>query len=104
MWRQICHVEKFQISMHDRCGEIQIFSTYGVISDFSSWQMWRNLKFLHIWLVCDVENVKFKLFCCKIGIIAIYALLSRNLFGRDLRTFMWGKTEPKKCQSVKSNL
>ena len=22
MWRKICHVEKFQIYMHDRCGEI----------------------------------------------------------------------------------
>ena len=22
MWRKICHVEKFQIYMHDKCGEI----------------------------------------------------------------------------------
>ena len=27
MWRKICHVEKFQIYMHDRCGEIWNFST-----------------------------------------------------------------------------
>ena len=46
--------------------------------------MWTNLKFLHIWHVCDVENastcVKFMLFCCKIGFVAIYALISQNLF------------------------
>ena len=69
------------------------------ISDFYAWQMWRNLKFLHIWHVCDVENVstcvQFMLFCYKIGFVAIYALLSRNLFCRDLRTFVWRKIEPK---------
>ena len=46
--------------------------------------MWTNLKFLHIWHVCDVENasicVKFMLFCCKIGYVAIYALLSQISF------------------------
>ena len=46
--------------------------------------MWRNLKYLHIWHVCDVENastcVKFMLFCCKIGFVAIYALLSQISF------------------------
>ena len=57
--------------------------------------MWRNLKFLQQWHVCDVEIVKFMLFCCKIGFIAIYALLSRNLFCRNLRTFVWRKIEPK---------
>ena len=61
--------------------------------------MWRNLKFLNIWHVHNVENVstyvQFMLFCCIIGFVAIYALLSRNLFCRDLRTFMWRKIEPK---------
>ena len=65
------HVKKFQ---HD---------TIGVISDFSTWH------------VCDVENVstcvQFMLFCCKIGFVAIYGLLSRNL----LCTFVWRKIEPK---------
>ena len=46
--------------------------------------MWTNRKFLHIWHVCDVENastcVKFMLFCCKIGFVAIYALLSQICF------------------------
>ena len=80
MWRKICPVEKFQIY------------TY-------AWQMWRNLKFLHIWHVCDVENVstyvQFMLFSCKIDFVTIYALLSENLFCRDLRTFVWRKIEPK---------
>ena len=84
MWRKICHVEKFQISMRGKCGEIWNFSTCGVISNFAIWKMWRNLKFLHIWHVCDVENastcVKFMLFCCKIGFVAIYALLSQISF------------------------
>ena len=62
---KIGHVEKFQISIHDRCGEIWNFSTCRGISDFShnrcgeiwifaefggiskfyTWQMLRNLKF-----------------------------------------------------------
>ena len=59
---KICHVEKFQISMHDRCGEFWNFSTCGVISHLSTWQMWRNLNFLHMWsnfrflLMTDVEK------------------------------------------------
>ena len=61
--------------------------------------MCRNQKFLHIWHVSDVENVstyvQFMLFCCKIDFVTIYALLSENLFCRDLRTFVWRKIEPK---------
>ena len=61
--------------------------------------MWRNLKFLHIWHVYDVENVltyvHVTLFCLKIGFVVIYAVLSQNLFCRDLRTFVWRKIEPK---------
>ena len=59
-WRKNCHVEKFQLSMYDNCGEIENFSTCGEISDVSTWQMWRNLNFLHMWsnfrflLVTDV--------------------------------------------------
>ena len=33
-WRKICHVEKFQCFIHDRCGEIWNFTTCGVISHF----------------------------------------------------------------------
>ena len=35
------------------------------------------------------------LFCYKICFVAIYAVLSRNLFCRDLRPFVWRKIEPK---------
>ena len=57
-----CHVEKFQISMHDKCGDFWNFSTCRVISNLSTWQMWRNLNFLHMWsnfrflLMTEVEN------------------------------------------------
>ena len=86
-----------QISPHDRCGEIWNFSPCWVISNFSTWQMWRNLKFLHIWHVYDVENVltyvHVMLFCLKI--VVIYTVLSLNLFCRDLRIFVWRKIVPK---------
>ena len=47
------------------------------ILNFSTSQMWRNLKFLYLWHVCDVENVVswFTLFCRKICFVAIHALL-----------------------------
>ena len=35
-WRKNCHVEKFQLSMYDNCGEIENFSTCGEISDVST--------------------------------------------------------------------
>ena len=84
LWWKICHAEKFQIYMHERCGKIWNFSTCGVISNFSTWQMWRNLKFLHSWHVYDVENV-FKcvhvmLFCWKIGFVVIYAVCREICF------------------------
>ena len=84
MWRKVCHVEKFQIYMHERCGEIWNFSTCKVISNLYTWQMWRHLKFLHTWNVYDVENV-FKcvhvmLFCWKIGFVVIYAVFCEICF------------------------
>ena len=33
----------------------------------------------------------FMLFCCEICFVAIYAVLPRNLFCRDLRVFVWRK-------------
>ena len=116
MWRKICHVEKFQIYMHDRCGEIWNFSTFGVISNFSTWQMWRNLTFLHMlsnfkfFHMTDVEKSEVSphlasVWCeeclniCERYVLLLknwfYAVLSRNLFCRDLRTFVWRKIEPK---------
>ena len=47
MWRKICHVEKFQFYIHDKCGEIWNFSTSVV---------WRNFRLLHM---IDVENCTF---------------------------------------------
>ena len=68
------------------CGEIWYFSTWGVFSNIAIWKMWINLKFLHIWHMCDEENgstcVKFMLFCCKIGFVAIYTLLSQIFLSR----------------------
>ena len=57
IWREICHVEKFQISKCDRYGEIWSFSTYGEISNISTSQMWTNLKFLHLLHVCAMHTV-----------------------------------------------
>ena len=97
---KICHVEKFQISQHDRCGEIQNFSTSVICV------MWRYIKFLHICHVCDVwRNPKFLhichlfcvVFCNKIRLFTIYAVLSQNLLCRDLRAFAWRKIEPTNC-------
>ena len=43
----------------------------------------------------DISLLQIMLFCCKICFVAIYAVLSRNLFCRDLRAFVWRKVEPK---------
>ena len=94
MWRKICHVEKFQISMRDKCGEIWNLSICGVISHFAIWKMWRNLKIFHIWHVCEEEDVstcvKFMLFCCKLGFVAIYSLC-RNFFVAICTLLYWDK-------------
>ena len=61
--------------------------------------MWRNLNFLHIWHVCDVENVStYVQLCCFVAKsvnFAIYTVLSQNLFCRDLRAFAWRKIDQK---------
>ena len=73
--------------------------------------MWRNFRCLHmtdveksenlhIWHVCDVENVtiytKFMLFSWKNQFCQNLRTLSRNPFCRNLRTFVWRKIYPKK--------
>ena len=98
------HVEIFQISMRDKCEKIWNLSTFGVIQHFAIWKMCRNLKFLNIWHVCDEENastcVKFMLLCCKIGFVAIYALLLQIFVSRFTRlcvdkkltkNYVWGE-------------
>ena len=58
---KIGHVEKFQISIHNRCGEIRNFARFGGISKFYTWQMWRNLKFI-LFLVVKSVLWQFTLF------------------------------------------
>ena len=43
------------------------------------------------------------LFCCKITFATIYALLSRNIFCRDLRTFVWRKNYQKNACMWRKN-
>ena len=43
----------------------------------------------------DISLLQIMLFCCKICFVAIYAVLSRNLFCCYLRAFVWRKIEPK---------
>ena len=70
------------IISQDICGE-----KWGEISDFYVWQIWRNLKLLHMW-----SNVKFLhmtdvekcVWCGK----HLYAVLLTNLFCCDLCCFV----------------
>ena len=59
-------------------------------------EMWRNLScgemFPHDRLL---HMNKLTFFSCKICFVTIYAVLSQNLFCRDLRAFVWRKVEPK---------
>lgn len=75
MWRKICHWEKFQFYIHDKCGEI--------LNLFTS-VMWRYFRFLHMtdvgnseitphvekfqissehWCFCDLRYFVAHLFC-----------------------------------------
>ena len=82
MWRNlkffhICHVEKFQIAPHDRCGEILNLSTSVMWEILKLLQMWRNFKFLqNTDVFCDLRYFVAHLFC------------------RDLRAFVWRKFSP----------
>ena len=106
---KIGHVKKFQISIHDRCGEIWNFSTwrgisvflhnrcgkmwifakFGEISHFSTGQMWRNLKFIQFFVIKSVLRC-----FCEIRFGAIYALLrgeklsQKNWIGGEKMTNM----------------
>ena len=85
---------------HGRCPWRKNLSC-GEISNSCTWQMWRSLKFIPMWInfkflrMTDVEKseisfnmctingilLHFKLFCCKICVfLAIYAVLSQNWF------------------------
>ena len=60
---KICQVEKFQIFIHDRCGDIWNLSTCHLeICQISQLlHMWRNFKFLHT----QHNYLQFTLFCRK---------------------------------------
>ena len=74
MWRNLTvfqHVESFQISPHDSCGEIWRFSTSGMC------MMWRMSLHMYM-LCCFVEKLVlswFTLFVREICFVVIYALL-----------------------------
>ena len=69
------------------------------MTNFSTWQMWWNLTFIHICHVRHAENVsmshtiyavlfQFMSFSYKIIVVWIYAVLLRNMFCRGLRYFV----------------
>ena len=105
MWRKNCHVEKFQIFMHDRCVEIWNFSACeefkkflhianvekSQISPHLACVMWRMSSQMYNLCCIVVKSVlsRFTLFCCKISIVAIYALLYGENFNQKLH--MWRK-------------
>ena len=60
----ICHVEKSEFSPHGRCREI---------SDFSTWQIWRNLSFLHMTNV-EIFQISPHLWCGEILIVSTWWL------------------------------
>ena len=100
-----CHVEKFQIFMHDRCVEIWNFSACeefkkilhianvekSQISPHLTCVMWRMSSQMYNLCCIVVKSVlsRFTLFCCKISIVAIYALLYGENFNQKLH--MWRK-------------
>ena len=84
----------------------------GEISNFCTWRMRRNLKFLHMWInftfhhMTDVEKseisfnmctiygilLHFKLFCCKICVFFCdLRCFVAKLVCCDLRAFVWRK-------------
>ena len=92
------------------CGEFSAFRVWRLQWNQDFLYMWRNFRclpmtdvekseILHIWHVCDVENVaiyaKFMPFSWKISFVKIYALCREIHFYRNLRTFAWRKIYPK---------
>ena len=102
MWRNfrfqyITNVEKSEISPHVaefqilRTKEIRNFAKFEGVSNFSTWQMWRNLKFT-LFLVVKSVFGNFCNFLCKL-FVTIYTLLrgknwARNCIRREKMTNM----------------
>ena len=104
-WRKICHVEKFQISIHLSWGEIW---------NFSPLIMWRQSRFLHITdmdkfeislhMSCGDNSdfstsfVAFSLFCCKITPFLQFTLFCREICFVAIYAFLRGeKLSQKLC-------
>ena len=73
---KMCHVETFQISLVDRCWDNWNFSTCRVISKFSPWQMWRNLKSPSLIMNHYQQKYVYNIWC----FVAFYTVLSQNQF------------------------
>ena len=84
---KICHVEKFQISIHEISPheeEFQFYHTtdvekFGEISHFSTGLIWGNLKFMQFFVIKSVLRC-----FCEIRFGAIYALLRGEKFCKKL--------------------
>ena len=52
----MCHVEKFQIYIYERCGEIWNFSRCRVISNFSTWHIFLHISNLwYLWQISGMD-------------------------------------------------
>ena len=93
MWRKIfhvtdCHVEKFlHITNRQSVKRLHMVNKEKIMSCGEMWS-----KICHVETFLHVINVEIYLFrhnlCC---FVAIYTVLKRNLFCRDLRAFVWRK-------------
>ena len=120
-WRKICHVEKFEISPHDRCGEFPIsphlsyeeirnYSICGEFLDFSTsvmLEIWyfSTLQICMVFLCCFYALfshfmlllgqkklfLRFTLFCREICFVTIYALLRGEKLSQKL--YPWRKND-----------
>ena len=75
-WRGLCWVES---TLRNKTKNFRFYSL-AWLEMMWNWQQHDSHYFAVAWMV-------FVLFCCKICSVAIYAVLSRNIFCRDLRTF-----------------
>ena len=96
-WRFFCHLEKFQmwkISDVEKFGEIWMWS-FNVQKFEMQRLFWHQIVFHGIYM-----------FCCKICFVGCNAVLLRNLFCRDSRTFYVEKiqTQTMVCGEKMSNI
>ena len=110
-FKYITHSQTSYLSRtHGRCPWRKNLSC-GEISNLCTWQMWRNLKFLHMWInftfhhMTDVEKseisfimctiygilLHFTLFCCKKFIFLRFTLFFAKSVCCNLRAIVWRK-------------